>query len=208
MAAGRSCWSSATGRSSTGSGRSSRPAYDVQGVERVEQLRNLDSDDAAVLILGPSETDPATIYRVGVLTRSRPGLGALIVVSEGVGVVLRTALRAGIDDAVELQNVEAELLDAVDALWRRIERELAAASAAARGAVPTAKVTTVFSPKGGVGKSVVGVNLAAAFARKDRSPVAILDLDLQFGDVAVMFRLQPAHTIVEAAAAGTSSTRS
>jgi pilus assembly protein CpaE len=63
-------------------------------------------------------------------------------------------------------------------------------------------VTTVFSPKGGVGKSVVAVNLATALARRSGEPVVVLDLDLQFGDVAVMLRLQPVHTFTDALSAG------
>jgi pilus assembly protein CpaE len=64
-------------------------------------------------------------------------------------------------------------------------------------------VTTVFSPKGGVGKSVVSVNLATALARETGKPVVIFDLDLQFGDVAVMLRLNPVHTVLDAVSAGT-----
>jgi len=60
----------------------------------------------------------------------------------------------------------------------------------------------VFSPKGGVGKSVVSVNLATALARETKKPVVIFDLDLQFGDVAVMLRLNPVHTVVDAVSAG------
>ena len=52
-------------------------------------------------------------------------------------------------------------------------------------------MTTVFSPKGGVGKSVTAVNLATALARTSGEPVVVLDLDLQFGDIAVMLDCSP-----------------
>ncbi|MFN2451569.1 MAG: P-loop NTPase, partial [Candidatus Dormibacteria bacterium] len=54
----------------------------------------------------------------------------------------------------------------------------------------------VFAGKGGVGKSVVSTNLSAALA-KDGARVAIIDLDLQFGDVGVMLGVEHPHTIEE-----------
>lgn len=52
----------------------------------------------------------------------------------------------------------------------------------------------IFSGKGGVGKTVLASNLAVALAQK-KLKVALLDLDLQFGDVAVMFNLNENATI-------------
>ena len=61
------------------------------------------------------------------------------------------------------------------------------------------QVVTVFSPKGGAGKSVIATNLAVVLAKRSQDkPVVLVDADLQFGDVAVMLRLAPQHTIVDA----------
>ncbi len=60
------------------------------------------------------------------------------------------------------------------------------------------RVITVFSPKGGVGKTTVAVNLGVALARTG-SEVCVVDLDLSFGDVAITMQLIPEHTITEAA---------
>lgn len=176
--------------------------YDVRGIPSAEPLSGLAPSDRAIVVLGPDNNDRATIERVGEVARSRPGLGALLLVHGASPELLRLALRAGIDDAVEVDSVRGELLDAVDSLWTRLERSAVSTNGSHPGGPELAKVTTVFSPKGGVGKSVVAINLAVALARGATRPVAILDLDLQFGDVAVMLRLQPVHTIVEAAAAG------
>jgi pilus assembly protein CpaE len=61
------------------------------------------------------------------------------------------------------------------------------------------KVITVFSSKGGCGKSFVSSNLAVALAQKTGHEVAMVDLDLQFGDLAIMLQLFPARTIYDAA---------
>lgn len=58
-----------------------------------------------------------------------------------------------------------------------------------------AKTVAVFSTKGGVGKTVVATNIAVELAAASGSSVRLLDLDLQFGDVGVMLKLQPQRTI-------------
>ena len=168
----------------------------------------LDRHPVMVIVLGPSQAEEDTLERLRGLIRSRIGLGAVLVVAENSGGVLRMALKAGIDDAIGIDAIGAELSSAVQELGYRLDSEVSEAAAVA--AVPPSvevgpalegRVTAVYSPKGGVGKSVVAVNLAAALARRSRQPVVIVDLDLQFGDVAVMLRMQPVHNVAEASLA-------
>lgn len=60
------------------------------------------------------------------------------------------------------------------------------------------RVLTVFSPKGGVGKTTMSVNLSVALART-HADVCVVDLDLAFGDVAITLQVIPEHTITDAA---------
>jgi pilus assembly protein CpaE len=53
----------------------------------------------------------------------------------------------------------------------------------------------VFSPKGGTGKTVTATNLATAFAKYAGKRTLLLDLDLQFGDAAIMLGIEPEKTI-------------
>lgn len=62
---------------------------------------------------------------------------------------------------------------------------------------PHAKIITVFSTKGGVGKTMMTSNLAVHLAKNTGKKVVVLDLDLQFGDVGVMLKLRPEHTIYD-----------
>jgi MinD-like ATPase involved in chromosome partitioning or flagellar assembly len=63
-----------------------------------------------------------------------------------------------------------------------------------------ARTVLVFSGKGGVGKSVVATNLATALAVAG-SRVALVDLNLQYGDAGVLLRLESHPTTIEALAA-------
>jgi pilus assembly protein CpaE len=57
------------------------------------------------------------------------------------------------------------------------------------------RVITVFSPKGGTGKTVTATNLSACFAKNAGKKTLLLDLDLQFGDAAIMLGIEPEKTI-------------
>jgi pilus assembly protein CpaE len=77
--------------------------------------------------------------------------------------------------------------------------ESARALGRARPAHTTArrgKLIPVYSPKGGVGCTTIATNLAVALASKGLS-VALIDLDLQFGDVGSVLDLKSANSIAD-----------
>jgi pilus assembly protein CpaE len=64
---------------------------------------------------------------------------------------------------------------------------------AARGAV-----IAVYSPKGGVGCTTIATNLAVALGQRTRaSSIALVDLDLQFGDIGIALDLKASNTILD-----------
>ena len=66
---------------------------------------------------------------------------------------------------------------------------------------PQGKVITVFSTKGGVGKSLVATNLGVALSDAGHR-VCLVDLDVNSGDVAIMLQLNPTRTINDLVAFG------
>jgi pilus assembly protein CpaE len=65
-------------------------------------------------------------------------------------------------------------------------------------------VIVLFSGKGGVGKTLLATNLAVALASETKARVALVDLDLQFGDVGVMLNLDHSRSITDVVDAGES----
>ena len=99
-----------------------------------------------------------------------------------------------LQDAVEADLAEALLLpQAPESVLFAAERAVRA-RAARRGRA--GRVLTVFSPKGGTGKTVTACNLALALALRGRR-VLLLDLDVQFGDAAIVLGLEPERTVFD-----------
>jgi pilus assembly protein CpaE len=59
------------------------------------------------------------------------------------------------------------------------------------------KIAVVFSPKGGVGRTTIVSNLAVALREMSQKKVALVDLNLQFGDVGVLLNVQSHKTIAD-----------
>lgn len=155
-----------------------------------------------VVVFGPSYAVPDGLAEVEKLTRGRPEVGAVLVVEELSTQTLQAALRAGVRD-VALASEPGQLLEAIGRVVETLNvvpARSAPVEATGGPGQEVGRVVTVFSTKGGAGKSVVASNLAVLLARRSGKPVVLVDADLQFGDIAVMLKLTPQHTIVDAVA--------
>jgi pilus assembly protein CpaE len=152
---------------------------------------------ATVVVFGPAFANPAGLTEIQALTRSRPDIGAILVARRVMTKLLKAALRAGVRDVLVEPIDEHELAHAVE----HVGDALAVAPVGATRATEPGKLVTVFSTKGGVGTSVIAASLASTLARRASGPVALVDIDLQFGDAAVLCNVAPRHTILDAVTA-------
>lgn len=158
-----------------------------------------------VLVLGPSYANGAELAAVEQLLAARREVGAIIVTTELSTEVLQAALRAGIKDVLTQPVDSKDLAEAVGRVAGTLVVSAPAVPATGSPEMPAdgelGRVITVFSTKGGAGKSVIATNLAVLLAQRSPKPVVLVDADLQFGDIAVMLKLSPQHTIVDAVSA-------
>lgn len=57
------------------------------------------------------------------------------------------------------------------------------------------KIITLYSNKGGIGKTTIAINLAAELAKVTKTKVALIDLNLQLGDISTFLNLNPAFDV-------------
>jgi pilus assembly protein CpaE len=92
-------------------------------------------------------------------------------------------------------TIRARDLVPVGELGQQLPSSLLRHAAMGEESAHAGRVITVFSSKGGVGKTTLAVNLATVLGILSRRPVALVDLDLQFGDVAALLGEMPRATI-------------
>lgn len=163
-------------------------------------LRQLVGEPPEVLILGPGLPIEDSLKLASVMDLQFPEISVVLVVPEASDVVIK-AMRAGVRDLLDPGSDP-------DTIRVMLERASLAAAGRRRGLAPEAsehadhgkggRVIAVMSPKGGVGKTTVATNLAVGLAKAAPMGVVIVDLDLQFGDVASGLLLEPEHTITDA----------
>lgn len=107
---------------------------------------------------------------------------------------LGRAIAAGADDVVAVNGMPAG--ETYLALAKAVARRESESVAVAHG-----RVITVLGPKGGTGKTTVATNLAVALAMAGKRP-AMIDLDLEFGDVGLALAQTPERTIYDLVQAG------
>jgi pilus assembly protein CpaE len=164
-----------------------------------------------IVVMGPSCATDADLGIAERLVQHHSNLAAILVVDELSTEMLQHALRAGIRDVLTLRGESGRISSAVERIALTLNGQPKRPSAAPTptgGPTETetmvmdpemqGRVITVFSTKGGAGKSVISTNLAVSLAQRTNQPVCLVDGDLQFGDVAVMLKLTPHHTIVDA----------
>ena len=139
------------------------------------------------------------IQATEVMSVELPQTAIIILSCQDEGEYLRKAMTAGARDYITKPPDREELLQTIYRVYeleqkRRQNQGVLLGPELEKPSEP-GTILSVFSTKGGVGKSVIAVNLAVAIARLTHKKVAIVDLNLQFGDVALLFDLLPRRTI-------------
>jgi pilus assembly protein CpaE len=114
----------------------------------------------------------------------------ILLASGEASTVLEEALEADVADVLLLPQMTENVVFAIRKAGRSGGKTQA-------GGGRRGRIVTVFSPKGGTGKTCIATNTAAAAAKYEDKKALLLDLDLQFGDAAIMLGIEPEKTIYD-----------
>lgn len=164
-------------------------------VETLDELkRSLHGDmDEYAIVLGPGVDLEAAAALADMLRVTRPATSVILIRRRVDTSVLAEALRSGMREVVEerdLTGLGAAVVRAKE-VWQALRGPVAPSSS------NHGQLVTVFSPKGGVGKTTLTVNLAIALSQEGAKRVCVVDLDLAFGDIAITLQLIPARTMAD-----------
>jgi pilus assembly protein CpaE len=172
----------------------------------ITEVRRLHPD---VVLMDVNMPGQDGIKATQVMTAEPPYVPVILMSVQEDREYLRRAMQAGAREFLVKPFSGEELASAlrrVNQLEKLKKAPAAAAEAAVAPPVPTAtvdkpvtqgRIIVVFSGKGGIGKSLLAVNLAAALAKNVPGRTALVDLDLQFGDLGVFLGLESGRNVYQ-----------
>ncbi|MDF2441723.1 MAG: pilus assembly protein CpaE [Abditibacteriota bacterium] len=169
-----------------------------EGQETIEMARSL-RPNVVLLDGGITSPDAVTVVENMQLASSET---AVIVLIDGVNIdLVRRLMRAGARDCLVKPVGVDDLLNTIRSVHHQMQKQRAALDAGnADAQMASGQMIAVYSPQGGAGKSILAANLGVALAKamgadQSKGRVALVDLNLQFGDIDLMLNLSPDNTI-------------
>jgi pilus assembly protein CpaE len=178
----------------------------VQSVTAAEEVLVEGRDPIDVMVLSPEVKDPDALGLAEFVGRTAPMIAIVAVRDKGWNGLLPAAMRAGIRDVVDMTQGSEELRDAVERAitWAdnlRHQRGVEPGQPSQRGVV-----ISVFSSKGGAGKTFLTTNLATAISQLSGRDTAVVDMDVDMGDVFSYFGLEPNKQVADLIGLGEGAT--
>ena len=169
-----------------------------QEAETIEEIiRILDTDDVDIILLSNSYLGDG--YKIAEeISNEYINKSVIMLEDEIKEETMHKALFSGAKDVI-LRPIEPIRL--VDSIYKSYElnkkrnevhRDLIVK---VKRKSELGQVLTVFSTKGGVGKTFVSINLAVTLAKETKKRVVVVDLDLDFGSASLALNIQPKYTI-------------
>jgi pilus assembly protein CpaE len=187
------------------------PDLDIVGTAASGQeaiaLAKTERPDAILMDINMPEMDGITATEI--ISNTVPESPIIMMSVQGEQDYLRRSMLAGAREFLVKPFSADELVNAIRhvhelekvkrARYAQVAPAGGAPAAAAGSAAPEkSKVITLFSPKGGVGRTTIATNLAVALHASTGKPVALVDGSLPFGDIGVILNMNPkAKTIAD-----------
>jgi pilus assembly protein CpaE len=156
-------------------------------------VRALEETSVDLVVVVASEASQTALFLIEIAVKQHPDRPVVVLYHGPPDEFMRRAFEAGADDLIALPDSE-----------ERVRFTLEKAVARRRGTVTAgaqAPMICILGPKGGTGKTLTACNLAVAFAQAGKRS-ALVDLDLQFGDVGIALGLPPDRTVYDLVRSG------
>jgi pilus assembly protein CpaE len=157
-----------------------------------DTLKRLEENAVDVLLLACAGYSDRALLLLDTVGRQLPDLNIVVLGQGSPNGFLRRAFEAGADDIVMLPASREQVRFEIQKLIARKE------GAEAPSQKDDSRLVCILGPKGGTGKTLTATNLAVSLAQRGQR-VALVDLDLQFGDVALCLGLPPERTVYDLA---------
>jgi pilus assembly protein CpaE len=165
----------------------------VDGLE--ESWATLQETPTDLLVVACAGSSDRVLFLIDGAIKQQSDRPIVILLTGPANGFVRRAFEAGADDILTLPATPDDITFALQKAMARKQ------GAAAATGVATSPMIVILGPKGGTGKTVTTANLSVSLASAGHK-VAIVDLDLQFGDVGLSLGLSPERTIYDLAKAG------
>jgi pilus assembly protein CpaE len=178
------------------------------GEEAIQMAMDLRPD---VVVMDINMPGMDGIAAAELISQRLPTVAIIMMSVHGEAEQMRRSLQAGAREFLvkpfssdEFSETIKRVYDREEARRHQIQASLPAAPAAeAAEADADHQVIGIFSPKGGSGRTTIATNVAIALRQQTNQRVALLDANLQFGDVGVLLNLNPkTRSIVDLADGG------
>ena len=162
------------------------------GTQALEKIENV-APDMIVMTVGAGDIDVLSLAERVVLHRPRTHI---VLLAEYLDVeILQSANKIGVHNIIAFPKSAKEFGDYIKSVYHNEQLRLHSLSAK-QNLSWMSQVVTVFGAKGGLGKTTIATNLAVNLAQKNKK-VALIDLDLQFGDAHIFLDIDPSDTIAD-----------
>lgn len=171
--------------------------FKIAGSTRLDTktLEQIEYKNPDVLILYVNKINAEALGLIERIYITKQGCAIIVLTNQITVEDLSSALESGANKVISAP-IDYKLLSENIMLYSNREKSRLNTNQKTDKATFSSKVISVFGTKGGVGKTTLAINLATSLA-KCRKKVAILDFDLQFGDVGIFLDIDKADTIAE-----------